>query len=557
MTLPSRDCRVDANPVPAGRELALVVLGLGAAALLLTYPLILHPGTTGRVDNGDARFLIWNVAWVARSLVVDPLHILDANIFYPHRNALVFSEANLGAGILAMPVYWATRNPYAAYNAVTIASFVLSGTATYYLVRRLVGDRRAAAVAAVCFAFCPYVFGRLPHIHLLMTAGLPLSLLALHRLADDPRAGTAWALGVSMALQALFCGYYGVFVMLIVGYGVLALAVLTGRWRDPRYMRAVGLAATIAVVLAVPLFLPYLRLQRDEGFTRTLDEARLWAAGWRSYVASSATAHAWMLGLIGRWTDVLFPGFVALFAGLAGVPLGWRACRRLRVATVFYVGLGLLAVWASLGPDGGLYALFRATVPAFDLLRAPVRFGVIVSLVLSVLTGVTVAAALRRVGPGHAGRILAAGLVALVLAESRVPLAFAPVPPVEPAYRMLATLPPAPLLDIPIYSDQFAHERTWYMLGSTTHWMPLVVGYSSHTPPGFGDTVEALAGFPSPDAFRLMKRDGIRYVAMHLHLFDDRTRRDLTARLGTYSPHLVRRFADDRIWLYEVVSFPD
>jgi hypothetical protein len=43
---------------------------------------------------------IWNVAWVARTLVTDPLHVFDANIFYPHRQTLSYSESNLGAGIL-------------------------------------------------------------------------------------------------------------------------------------------------------------------------------------------------------------------------------------------------------------------------------------------------------------------------------------------------------------------------------------------------------------------------------------------------------------------------
>ena len=63
------------------------------------------PGSVGRVDNGDGQLSIWNVAWVARTLAVDPLHVFDANIFYPHRNTLAYSENNLGAGVLA-PVGW-------------------------------------------------------------------------------------------------------------------------------------------------------------------------------------------------------------------------------------------------------------------------------------------------------------------------------------------------------------------------------------------------------------------------------------------------------------------
>jgi len=113
--------------------------------------------------------------------------LFDANIFYPHTGTLAYSEANLGAGALAVPVYWATNNPYAAHNYVVLLAFLLSGVGTYYLVRHLTGDRRGAVVAAICFAFCPYVFAHLAHIQLLMTAGLPFSMLAFHRIVE-PRS---------------------------------------------------------------------------------------------------------------------------------------------------------------------------------------------------------------------------------------------------------------------------------------------------------------------------------------------------------------------------------
>src|SRR4029079_14029711 len=140
----------------------------------------------GRIDNFDGRLGSWNVAWVARALVTDPGHVLDANIFFPHERTLVYSESNLGAGALAIPAYWATGNPYFAFNFVFLLALVASATGAYYLVRYLTHDRRAAAVAAVAFGFCPYVFARTPQMQLLWTAGLPFGLLAFHRVADRP-----------------------------------------------------------------------------------------------------------------------------------------------------------------------------------------------------------------------------------------------------------------------------------------------------------------------------------------------------------------------------------
>src|ERR1700740_701142 len=122
------------------REFVLVLLGFAALTALFTYPLSFHLGSLAyRIDNGDGQFSVWNVAWVARALVLDPLHVFDANIFYPHRLTLAYSESNLGAGALAVPIYWTTRNPVAAHNFVLLVSFVLSGAAMYYLVRAIAG----------------------------------------------------------------------------------------------------------------------------------------------------------------------------------------------------------------------------------------------------------------------------------------------------------------------------------------------------------------------------------------------------------------------------------
>src|SRR5262245_47813454 len=269
-------------------ELAAVVLVSGILAVVFTYPIGFTLGHSGRIDNGDGQLSIWNVAWVARALVLDPLHVFDANIFYPHRGTLAYSENNLGAGLMAIPAYWASRgNPYAAHNAVVLLAFALTAIGTYYLVRYLTHDRRAAAVSAICFAFCPYVFAHTAHIQLLMTAGVPFCMLAFHRMADQPSAGRSATLGAVMAAQAICCGYYGVFVALMVGFAVLTSAAMRRRWTDRAYWSAVAIAAVVAVGLAAPVFLPYVSLQRELGFGRTLSDARPYSANWSSYLASS------------------------------------------------------------------------------------------------------------------------------------------------------------------------------------------------------------------------------------------------------------------------------
>ena len=79
-------------------------------AIVMTWPLASGLDRLGRTANsGDARVSVWNVAWVAHALLTDPADLFDANIFHPHKNTLAFSEANLVAGVVALPAWWLTR----------------------------------------------------------------------------------------------------------------------------------------------------------------------------------------------------------------------------------------------------------------------------------------------------------------------------------------------------------------------------------------------------------------------------------------------------------------
>jgi hypothetical protein len=534
----------------AWRELGLVLLVSAITTVVMTYPLAFKLGGVGRVDNGDGLMAIWNVAWVAHSLIVDPLHVFDANIFYPHRLTLSYSESNLGAGVLAIPAYWlSSGNPYAAHNSVVLISFVLSATGMYYLTRYLTGDRRAAAVSAACFAFCPYLFAHTAHIQLLMTAGLPFSMLAFHRLADRPGPGRGVALGAAMAAQAISCGYYGVFVLLMVGFAVIAVAAGRGRWTDLQYWLAIGIAAAVAGALVMLPFVPYVSL-RDSGFGRSLAEARVYSANWSAYLASGSHAHRWMLRYLPKWNDVLFPGFVALAGGLAA--LIWTA-PQFREVTLLYGSLAGLAFWASFGPDAGLYALLYRGLPMFSWLRAPARLGIVVVLGLSVLSGTAVASMLKRTRAAAATTLI----VGLALAELAVPLHIPGAAPVNPVYRLLATLPRAPIIEMPFYYPEVGlYQHTKYMLASTTHWMPLVNGYSDHIPLDFYEHVKPLATFPSEAGFDVLQPTGVRYAVFHMYGYNAQNRGEVLDRIQRFSDYLSPIYMTDDTRLYEIIGFP-
>ena len=534
------------------RELAAVLVAAVALTALFTYPIAFKPGRVGRVDNGDGQLSIWNVTWVARTLAVDPLHVFDANIFYPNRGTLAYSENNLGAGVLAMPVYWATRNPYAAHNSVVLLAFVLAFVGAYFFVRYLTGDWRAAAISAVWFAFCPYMFARTAHIQLLMTAGLPFAMLAFHSLADRPSAGRGAILGAVMAAQALCCGYYGIYLTVMVGFAFVVIAWTRSLWRSARYWQAMLIAAGVSIAVMLPAFVPYFLLHRQTGFVRTLAETGRYSANWSAWFASSSFAHAWLLSSLPPWKDVLFPGVLVITFAIAGLVIAKRQAKG--ELALLYGGLTAFAVWLSFGPQARLYAVLYTILPIFRWLRAPSRFGLVVLFSLTVLGGIAVTELLHRV---RRPKLVFALLFLVSCAELIVPLTMPDVPPVEPVYIRLTELPPAPLIEMPFFYLDFMFPRhTYYMLQSTIHWMPLVNGYSDYMPRDFLANVMTLAPFPSRDSLKLLHERGVRYAVFHRYWYNDENWRDVKTRLREFHPYLRRLYVDEETRLYEIVGAP-
>ena len=530
----------------------------------MTWPLARGMSSLGRsTGGGDGLYSVWNVTWVAHALVTSPARLYDANIFYPHPLALAFSEANIGAGVVAVPAWLITGNAYATHNSAVLFAFASALVGMWLLARHISGDSAAASVVAILFAFCPYLMTHTTHIQLLMCGGVPLVMLLTHRLADRPSMRRAILLGLALAAQGLSCAYYGIFAGLMVGYAVLFFAVTRSMWRNLLYWRAVVVAAVTAVAPVFPFFLPYLIIQRDQGFRRTIGDAVRYSANAQSYVASPAHAHIWMLNATAawpRWIEALFPGFLLLGLGLAGLVLfsrrsGHPLPQRPRETAFLYGSLGMLAFWASFGPSAGLYSvLFR--LPLFSFLRAPSRLGLIVTLALAVLSAMTLQRLLARV-PLRARTLVAGGVGILAIVELNVlPFPWERAQPIPAAYAQLRTLPRGPLAEFPYYGERpVFHLHTQYMLFSTAHWQPMINGYSDHIPQDFRDSAAALATFPSHEAFAALRQDRVRYIGVHWDMFVGRAD-TVRNQLIPYLPYLRRIASDETMTLYEIMGFP-
>src|SRR5258708_6522784 len=118
----------------------LTAFGAGVFAICLavfvTWPQALHMSTS-IFSHHDPYFSIWRLTWVAHALATQPLHLFDANIFYPASGTLAYSDATLLEGLLAAPFLWMHVSPVLVYNVLFMAGFAGSGLAMFVLTRHL------------------------------------------------------------------------------------------------------------------------------------------------------------------------------------------------------------------------------------------------------------------------------------------------------------------------------------------------------------------------------------------------------------------------------------
>ena len=492
-----------------------------AATVVMLYPFARHLDRVS--DLFDPLFSVWRVAWVAHQLPRDPVHLYDANMFWPERYTLAYSDGMPLTGAAAAPFIWLGAPPGIVCNVFVLASFVLCGLAMYLLVRSLVGSALPAAVSAIAFAFYPFRFEHFLHMELLSAFWMPLALWALHKTLTDP--GRQWRFGLltgaAVAAQYLSGMYFGVFLasfMLVVS-GVLALA---------RKLRgaAVGplLAGTaLAAVLILPSLPPYAHVRSSIG-ERSRDEVRRYSAQPADYLAVSHPG----VREAGCNERQVFPGFLIV---LLALPALWPPLSSVRVA--YLLGLAL-AFDVSLGSNGIIHPYLYEWLLPFRGLRVPARFAMLVGLALAVLAGFGTA---RLAGLLHRRRwkvALVAVLCAVILAEPRPMLNATPLPRVHPVYSWFDSRPTATIVEVPFWYSTSAR----YLFYSTSHWQRMVNGFSGSLPASYRPLHVAMRTFPDEASMAALRSRGVAYAVIHEEIYGTADYREMIGKVER-SPSLM------------------
>ena len=80
--------------------------------IIFTFPLITNLRRSIPGDLGDPLLNVWTLWWDSERLIhLDIMNYFDANVMFPYKNALAFSEHLTGEAIVGLPFYIIFRDP--------------------------------------------------------------------------------------------------------------------------------------------------------------------------------------------------------------------------------------------------------------------------------------------------------------------------------------------------------------------------------------------------------------------------------------------------------------
>ena len=332
-----------------GREVLIAAVVFLFATVLLTWPQAARLGN-GLGDLWDAKLNAWIFHWDYHQTFRDPLRLFHANIFYPAKYTLAFSENMWGAAVFGFPLFAAGASTAFVYNFLFLLGMFLSALGAWALARYVTGDPAASLLAGLVYAFVPWRLSQIPHIQFQWGPFLPLLLLFLLRFLDRGRRRDVVLFGAFFAWNALTNVHYAIFSGILLAV-VLAWEVVTTGWRPlaPR-VRTSLLAVGVAAVAVLPFYVPYARAAKLYGMRRSYGEMAFYSARPSAFLVPGGQNKLWapLTQRFGRPEGELFPGVLpvalAAYAVVAlrvrrkeAVPRGEVSSRRRRLARVFDV----------------------------------------------------------------------------------------------------------------------------------------------------------------------------------------------------------------------------
>ncbi|HSQ25346.1 MAG TPA: hypothetical protein VLN44_13065 [Pyrinomonadaceae bacterium] len=373
---------------------------------VMTWPWVLHL-RDAVADRGDPYMIAWTLWWDYHQTFHNPLHLFDANVFYPYQSTLAFSENDYGIAILFFPLFAAGLKPLTINSIATFLGFAFCGYGAFRLTRTLTGRNGPAWIAGIVFAFIPFRFHLLSHLHYLFAGWIPLMLESLVLFARRSTWQRATWMGIAFFMNGLSCISWLIMTIVPLALTVLFFVIAQKSLRRSRPFWVRGAVAVALASLALfPFLWPYYKVSVLYGFRWQPWEFAVNSASLMDWFKAEPRNKIWQnFGVKIPGGYMLFPGLLAPLLAVASLQLRNQISRR-QIERRFIMLLNFVIVAAAvvatlaIGYGDTTYRIFGHRL--FRLNDRSIKHALVIILIALVLRmGLALPSLLRRFRNKH------------------------------------------------------------------------------------------------------------------------------------------------------------
>jgi hypothetical protein len=212
----------------------------------------------------------------------------DGNIYFPNEDSMLYSETQLSAGLLTLPLFAINDNPIFSYNLWTIISFLLSGIFMYLLAKFLSKNNEPISIlAGLIFEFAPFKMAALGHLQNLSIFYLPLIILLFLKFLSNKKSKNSYLVGAFVAMVLLFYASWYQMVFALMFIGPFIFGVLIAKIYPIRRILLIVAVVLLSVLSTLPLAKEYVRFSGSTGASFKTAEQSLFSSSLKDYFIPS------------------------------------------------------------------------------------------------------------------------------------------------------------------------------------------------------------------------------------------------------------------------------
>ncbi len=533
-----------------------------AMSVTTTWPLVTRLDRSipqgGESSTTVPVFNLWTVGWNLDRVWSGWENFWDAPHFHPTAKSLALSEPLIASQAMA-GLKW-LPSPV-AYNVFLLLAVAFNASMTWLALSRRRVPWPVALLVSYSMARLPFVHWQLGVLQCVLVAGMIGTIHFGEDALVNRRPSSIWLAAACFDLTFLACGYYALFLVLILPLLVVVrllvlrrplIAALIGRRSSSRRFFFGLLGGVLILAAIVPAAVTQSRVLSDPSYERPRELIQELSARPTDYLATPVPEWLEFVG-VSRWHGAkrwrLSPGLLKVALALLGLVVGLRSrARRAWTVTWFAVSVG--AFVGSLGLNFQIagwspYATLMDWLPTLTRLRNPSRMAVLVQIGVVFLASEALLWGFRRVRilgqrssfarSGFASRsTVLTGLVWLIgLAACwevpLPPLRFVEIPSAESQNGWISWLKEntpddTVIAHIPFPAGPLPRDyesEAWGMYWGLFHQRRMVNGYSGFFPPSYLALKSQMQSFPDETSFAALRSRGVTYGICRQSFLDE------------------------------------